>query len=217
MSGRKRSRSPQLLEDDDYDFDENCSTSKRAACLPMNLANWFSLFYAIFSFEKSANSTKCGQCTWTGSYACTVECILPIENEIALGAGGHKTIQIGYPAIGHHLHSTIAIVFGQRRFNATRWILKCRCSTNDQCKSTESGEIYCVFPNFDVILSDGISSKWQVSDHSVAQHREKEEKHISCAVHSIEISFSLQLWFNFHSGKRTAGAIWFRHTITCLF
>lgn len=43
MSGRKRSRSPLITEendDDDYDFDENCSTSKFNGCAFRWLENW---------------------------------------------------------------------------------------------------------------------------------------------------------------------------------
>lgn len=111
-------------------------------------------FICNFSFEKSANSTECGQCTWTGSNACTVECILSIKNEIAVGAGGYETFKTGYPAIGHHLYITIAIVFSKRWCNASRRDLQWRSHADDQCKSTESGEHVYLFFWLSVALSD---------------------------------------------------------------
>lgn len=180
------------------------------------------MFVLLFSFEKSASATKCGQCTWTGSYACAVECILSFENEIALGACRHKTIKIGHTAFGHNLHSTIAIMFSQRRCDKSWNVSKRRCPTDDHYKSTKSGESYfstfffffvnfvsfwvmcaliaCVQFNLSSLFSWTTNFWW------------KEAKYIYFVstrwmLPSILVPFS-------ELRRRTAGTICFRHTTT---
>lgn len=94
----------------------------------------------------TADSTKRCKCPRTSPHACAVQCLLQTENQVAMGAGRHKTIQIGHTAIGHHLHTTIASQFNGRHYGGRqrqrRWHVRQR-----RTQHPKLGEFFC-FNNF---------------------------------------------------------------------